>query len=211
MLVAATLATGACTLTGGDEQSDAPPPSAARPATTSQPPSKAPSASDVPAKYVITTWHASLWQPTHRSACAGRLPAGLRPQPRDGRFFVYFSCVTTGSSPLAAAARMLPRESASIESALRSLFRGPTAAESNAGYRATFGSATARLPFTVTTDRRHRLAIVDLDRRFLDVEFLFVPTEDVAQIVSTAGQFPGIEWVAILVEDEPLCKALQEC
>jgi spore germination protein GerM len=124
---------------------------------------------------------------------------------------VYFSCVRTGSAPLAAAARTLPRRGASIESALRSLFRGPTAAERRAGYRTTFGAATARLPFTVTRDPRHRLAVVDLDRRFLDVEFLFVPTEDVAQIVSTAGQFPGIEWVAILVENDPLCKALQEC
>ena len=165
----------------------------------------------MPTQYVITTWHAALWRPTHRSDCARRLPAALRPRPQAGRFFVYFSCVTTGSAPLAAAARTLSRRSVSIQGALRALFRGPTAPERTAGYRTTFGAATADLPFTVKRDRRHRLAVVDLDRRFLDVQFLFVPTEDVAQIVSTAGQFPGIEWVAILVENEPLCKALEEC
>jgi len=85
------------------------------------------------------------------------------------------------------------------------------AAERRAGYQTTFGPETANLPFTVAVDDAHRLAIVDLDRRFLKVEFLFVPTEDIAQIVSTAGQFPGIEWVAVLVDGRPLCKALKEC
>lgn len=207
-----TLGSSACIHTQEEERSDAPPPASTAVADTSQKgPSRAPSASDVPAKYVITSWNASLWAPTLRSDCANRLPSRLHPRRQEGRFFVYFSCATTGSGPLAAAARILPNQSASIQGALSVLFRGPTAAERRAGYRATFGAATSHLPFKVAVDRGHQLAIVDLDRRFLEVEFLFVPTDDVAHIVSVAGQFPGIEWVAILVDGQPLCKALREC
>lgn len=208
-LVAATMTIGACSLTEGEEQSNAPPASTVT-HTSPLGPSRAPSTTDVPAKYVLATWQGSLWGPTPHSSCVNRLPQKLRPRPQGGRRFIYFSCVTTGSAPLAAAARTL-RNERSIEEVLKLLFEGPTAAERRAGYRATFGAGTAHLPFTVRVDKRYRLAIIDLDRRFLEVEFLFVPTQDVAQIVSTAGQFPGIEWVAILIGGQPLCKALREC
>ena len=154
LAVAITLVGSACIHTQGEDSSDAPPPASTAVANTSRKgPSRAPSASDVPARYVITTWNASLWAPTVRSDCANRLPTRLDPRRQEGRFFVYFSCVTTGSGPQPRLQGLLSKQSASIEGALKILFRGPTVAERKAGYRATFGAATWHLPFTVAVDR----------------------------------------------------------
>ena len=201
------LAASACSNERGDGSAEAPPPSGrGRPAGT------APTPADVPAKYVLSTYAASLWRPERRPPCAGHLAPQRRERLRRARFLVYFSCQAQRGPLIAAgAARPLGRTDASPERALRILFRGPTGAERKAGYVSNFGPARARLAFTVAIDRRHDLAVVDLDRRFLDVEFAFVSVQDVAQIVSTAGQFDRLEWVAILVDGRPLCKALSEC
>jgi spore germination protein GerM len=94
---------------------------------------------------------------------------------------------------------------------VRALLSGPTRAERRAGLVSTFGTATRSLRFSLTMNARRRYAVVDLNRAILAVEFAFVSTQEVAQIVSTIGQFPRVEWVVILVDGMPLCRALREC
>lgn len=170
----------------------------------------------MPEKYLRTTWAARLWRPKIRSDCGIRLPPSRRPQPQEAMLRrVYFSCRSPGvpliDAAAVAGARRPAVDRATPERVLRVLFQGPTKAERQAGYDSTFGRRTANLPFTYTRHLTYQLAVVDLDRRFLDVPFAFDSIQEVAQIVSTAGQFPGVEWVAILIDGRPLCEAVDEC
>jgi hypothetical protein len=51
----------------------------------------------------------------------------------------------------------------------------------------------------------------NLDRAILDVEFMFVAVQDVAQITSTVGQFPPVRRVTILVGGRRLCERVDVC
>lgn len=148
------------------------------------------------------------WGPQESTECSRRLPAG---EPAGhGSVTVYFSCEPKNGPYLyAAAARRIPARATPLADAIEALLAGPTRDERRAGFLSTFGSATADIPFTVEVDKR--VAIVDFHRTILDVEFAFVGVSEVAQIVSTAGQFPTVDAVDIQIGGEPLCRATGEC
>jgi spore germination protein GerM len=171
-----------------------------------RPPAAAPTPSDVPPEYVDSTYASTLWEPAAESACDP-------PDAHDGRtgHAVFFSCVTAKGAPAPAAAARKLDAGALPEDALRELLAGPTPAERAAGFVSNFGPETARLPFSVEVDEERRLAVVDLGAAVLEVEFVFVSVQDVAQVVSTVGQFEGIDRVVILVGGKPLCDVLEDC
>jgi spore germination protein GerM len=109
------------------------------------------------------------------------------------------------------AARELPASVASPRRALRILLAGPTRSERAAGFVSNFGPMTRRLHFAVSVVPKTGLAFVDLDRAILDVEFMFVAVQDVAQITSTVGQFPPVRRVTILVGGRRVCERVDVC
>lgn len=94
--------------------------------------------------------------------------------------------------------------------AIEALLAGPTAEEGRAGYVSNFGDASRGVEFEVEI-RNNGLAVINFDQAIRDRARAFVSNLDARQVVATLGQFPGVERVLILVEGEPLCKALGEC
>lgn len=94
--------------------------------------------------------------------------------------------------------------------AIEALLAGPTAEESREGYVSNFGDASRGVGFEVEI-RNNGLAVINFDQAIRDRARAFVSNLDARQVVATLGQFPGVQRVLILVEGEPLCKALGEC
>jgi hypothetical protein len=137
---------------------------------------------------------------------------------------IYFGCTPRQGPTVPAVPARIARVAGGSDPmsvALRELLRGPTDAESRAGYISSFSSASAGVPFRVAR-LANGLAVVDFDRTILDAiaprpdpsqnpRHLFVANMDAHQIVATLGQFSGVRRVAILVGGEPLCRARGEC
>lgn len=156
----------------------------------------------------LSSYTARFWRPVLESDCGKRLRPGLPA----GRRYVYFSCQPANAPQVpAAAARVLSPRDSSPRRALRLLLGGPTRAERAAGFVSTFGPKTKDLGFRLSVNRRSGLAVVDFDPAIMKVEFIFVSVSDVAQIVSTVGQFPQVKRVAILVGGVPLCRKIDVC
>jgi hypothetical protein len=140
------------------------------------------------------------------------------------RATVYFGCAPRqGPVVPAVPARLIRIQNGSdpMSLALRALLRGPTEAESRAGYISSFSAASAGVPFRVA-QLANGLAVVDFDRAILNISAprpdptqnprnLFVATMDAHQIVATLGQFSAVRRVAILIGGEPWCRARGEC
>ena len=126
---------------------------------------------------------------------------------------VFFGC-TPQSGPVVAAvpARVVPVSSGQRRErvALEALLAGPTEQERQAGYVSTFGSGSRGVAFE-TEVRSDGTAVVNFDQAIREKAKAFVSNMDARQVVATLGQFPGVERVLILVEGEPLCRALGEC
>lgn len=126
---------------------------------------------------------------------------------------VFFGC-TPQSGPVIGAvpARVVPVPSGSKpeQVAVEALLAGPTAQERQAGYVANFGDASRGVGFQVEL-RNDGTAVINFDQAIRERARAFVSNLDARQVVATLGQFPGVERVLILVEGEPLCKALGEC
>ena len=126
---------------------------------------------------------------------------------------VFFGC-TPQSGPVVAAvpARVVPVPAGQRRErvALEALLAGPTEQERQAGYVSTFGSGSRGVAFEAEV-RSDGTAVVNFDQAIREKAKAFVSNMDARQIVATMGQFPGVERVLILVEGEPLCRALGEC
>lgn len=126
---------------------------------------------------------------------------------------LFFGC-TPESGPVVAAvpARVVsvPAGTAAELVALRSLLAGPTAEERKAGYVSNFGEGSRGVGVEVEI-RNDGMAVVNFDQAIRAQARAFVSNLDARQVVATLGQFPRVERVLILIEGEPLCKALGEC
>lgn len=94
--------------------------------------------------------------------------------------------------------------------ALEALLAGPTDQERQAGYLSSFGSSSRGVAFEAEI-RSDGTALVNFDQAIRDHAKAFVSNIDARQVVATLSQFPGVERVLILVEGDPLCRALGEC
>ena len=126
---------------------------------------------------------------------------------------VFFGC-TPASGPVVGAvpARVVPVPSGGKPErvALEALLAGPTAEESRAGYVSNFGANSRGVGFEVEV-HDDGMAVVNFDQAIRGQARAFVSNIDTRQVVATLGQFPNVKQVLILVEGEPLCKALGEC
>lgn len=126
---------------------------------------------------------------------------------------VFFGC-TPESGPVVGAvpARVVavPEGSRPERVALEALLAGPTAEERRTGYVSNFGEGSRRVGVEVEV-RNDGMAVVNFDQAIREQGRAFVSNIDTRQVVATLGQFPSVERVLILVEGEPLCKALGEC
>lgn len=141
------------------------------------------------------------------SRCGLKAPEAKPPS----SILVFFGC-TPESGPVVAAvpARAVPVGGRPEQVAIAALLAGPTAEEQQTGYVSNFGEASRGVGFEVEI-HNGGLAVVNFDQAIRDRARAFVSNLDARQVVATAGQFPGVERVLILVEGEPLCKALGEC
>lgn len=144
------------------------------------------------------------------SRCGLTAPAGGSPP---SSVLVFFGC-TPDQGPVIGAvpARVVPVPAGKKPErvALENLLGGPTAEEGRAGYVSNFGDASRGVAFEVEV-REDGLAVVNFDQAVRQQARAFVSNLDARQVVATLGQFPGVERVLILIEGEPLCKALGEC
>lgn len=144
------------------------------------------------------------------SRCGLKAPGSASP-PSSIR--VFFGC-NPQSGPVVPAvpARVVPVAAGGKpeRAAIEALLAGPTAQESRAGYVSNFGDASRGVEFEVEI-RNDGLAVINFDQAIRDRARAFVSTLDARQVVATLGQFPGVQRVLILVEGEPLCRALGEC
>ena len=144
------------------------------------------------------------------SRCGLKAPLATNPS---SSVRVFFGC-TPASGPVVAAvpARVMqvPRGIKPEQVAIEALLAGPTAAEREKGYVSNFGEASRGVGFKVDV-RNAGLAVVNFDQAIRGKAKAFVSNLDARQVVATLGQFPGVKRVLILVEGEPLCKALGEC
>lgn len=126
---------------------------------------------------------------------------------------VFFGC-TPASGPVVGAvpARVMavPSGTKPERAAIEALLAGPTAEEKQAGYVSNFGDASRGAGVDVEL-RNDGTAVVNFDQAVRERGRAFVSNLDTRQVVATLGQFPGVERVLILIEGEPLCKALGEC
>ena len=155
--------------------------------------------SDV-APYGVSDWHRG--DPT---ACGRR-----EPPPASGSVVIHFGCTARDGALLnAVPARrvQVPSGADAKETALRALLRGPTAEEVRAGYLSNFGASSANVGFTLRV--ASGLATVDFDPAIASVKYIFLGQMDVAQIIVTLAQFSDVRRVAILIDGEVWCRALQ--
>jgi spore germination protein GerM len=94
--------------------------------------------------------------------------------------------------------------------AIEALLAGPTAQERQDGYVSNFGEASRGVPFEVEI-RGNGLGVVNFDKAIQSRAKAFVSNLDARQVVATLGQLQGVRRVLILIEGEPLCRALGEC
>ena len=144
------------------------------------------------------------------SRCGLKAPGGASPP---SSVQVFFGC-NPQSGPVVPAvpARVVPVPAGGRpeRAAIEALLAGPTADESRAGYVSNFGNASRGVEFEVEV-RNNGLAVINFDQAIRDRARAFVSNLDAHQVVATLGQLPGVQRVLILVEGEPLCKALGEC
>ena len=126
---------------------------------------------------------------------------------------VFFGC-TPQSGPVVPAvpARVVPVPSGQKPErvALEALLAGPSDQEQQAGYVSNFGSRSRGVAFEAEI-RNDGTALVNFDQAIREKANAFVSNLDTRQIVATLSQFPGVKRVLILVEGDPLCRALGEC
>jgi Sporulation and spore germination len=156
------------------------------------------------------TYDDDEWNPRERTPCSQRL--GIPGDPSPGRAIgIYFTCdPRNGPYIQAALARYVAWNDSPLRTAIDALLAGPTTAEEQAGFVSNFGSDSGNIRFGL--EIKDGIAIVDFERSILR-RFIFAAhgVLDVAQIVSTAGQFPSVEGVVIRVGGKPLCRATGEC
>lgn len=144
------------------------------------------------------------------SRCGLKAPPGASPP---SSVQIFFGC-TPQDGPVVEAvpARVVsvPAGSAAQPFALRTLLAGPTDEERRAGYVSNFGEASRGVGVDVEI-RNDGMAVANFDQAIRSKARAFVSNLDARQVVATLGQFPGVERVLILVEGEPLCKAMGEC
>ncbi len=155
--------------------------------------------------------------PDDPAAC--RLPAVAPSDNLQRQVQVFFSC-TTATGVRTVAARLVPVAAGEDpkHAAIRALLAGATTEEANAGYYSFFGADTSAIPFSVVMEA-DGLAIVSVDPAIRTVVRdtggskirAFVGDEDTAQIVTTLGQFPDVQRVAVFIGTTPLCKAIEAC
>lgn len=147
------------------------------------------------------------------SRCGLQAPRGAGSGGSASAVQVFFGC-TPQSGPVVGAvpARVVtvPSGQRPERVALEALLAGPTEQERQAGYLSTFGSGSRGVAFE-TEIRSDGTAVVNFDQSIREKAKAFVSNIDTRQIVATLGQFPGVERVLILVEGDPLCRALGEC
>lgn len=126
---------------------------------------------------------------------------------------VFFGC-TPESGPVVGAvpARVVavPAGGKPERVALEALLAGPTAEERRTGYVSNFGDGSRGVGVEVEV-HSDGMAVVNFDQAIREQGRAFVSNIDARQVVATLGQFPNVERVLILIEGEPLCKALGEC
>jgi spore germination protein GerM len=123
---------------------------------------------------------------------------------------VHFGCTAQSGGILNAvpATRVqVPSGADAKETAIRALLRGPTAEQVRAGYLSNFGATSANVGFTVRV--ASGLATVDFDPAIRNVKYIFLGQMDVAQIIATLAQFSDVRRVAILIDGEEWCRALE--
>lgn len=143
------------------------------------------------------------------SRCGLKAPARANPP---ASVQVFFGCTPkTGPVLGAVPARVVPVSGAKAERvALQALLSGPTPRERQEGYVSNFGEVSRGVPFEVEI-RGNGLAVVNFDQAVRSQAKAFVSNLDARQVVATLGQFPNVRRVLILIEGEPLCRALGEC
>lgn len=144
------------------------------------------------------------------SRCGLRAPATANPP---SSVQIFFGC-TPKSGPVVGA---VPARVVSVSPgqkaervAIEALLAGPTAQERQDGYVSNFGEASRGVPFEVEI-RGNGLAVVNFDKAIQSRAKAFVSNLDARQVVATLGQLQGVRRVLILIEGEPLCRALGEC
>jgi spore germination protein GerM len=144
------------------------------------------------------------------SRCGLQAPGSANPP---AAVLVFFGC-TPKEGPVVGAvpARVLtvPAGAKPERVAVEALLAGPNAGERQAGYVSNFGDASRGVEAQVEI-RGNGLAVINFDQAIRDRARVFVSSLDARQVVATLGQFPGVERVLILIEGEPLCRALGEC
>lgn len=161
----------------------------------------------LPRRYRIDAIETAIWTTPH-SRCGERI--GAPPAGSTSRV-LFFSCVRKNQPLIPAAPARALAKGTNIDSAIRNLLRGPTKDEKRAGFTSNFDEKTGDIRFSLRREREHDLLVIDFERAILDVEFVFVSTQDVGQLAATVGQFPEVDWILIRVGGKRLCAVLGEC